>query len=155
VSANVNKGSSLPSDVKSESSTRCICKVNSYNFLDRTNNFCILCFILLLLLILDDEDDDTVDAKDKACKCKVKAKLYMTIIKNLDNNSGEYEDDSSMTMGSRKTKCRSFRDNLVEGEATVSGDGDGDDDDSDAVRDGVFVVVSLSLALFFVSIALL
>mmetsp|Transcript_36926 Transcript_36926/g.37394 ORF Transcript_36926/g.37394 Transcript_36926/m.37394 type:complete len:82 (+) Transcript_36926:389-634(+) len=81
----------------------------------------------------------------------------MTIMRNLDNNSGEYWEDSSMTMGSRKTKCRSFRDSLVEveGEATVSGDGDDVDDDSDDVRDGVVVVVSLSLAVFFVSIALL
>jgi len=154
VRAKVNNGSSLPSDVKSvESSFRCICNVNSYNFLDRTNNFCILCFILLLLLVLDEEDDDdTVDANDKACKCKVNAKLYMTIMRNLDNNSDEYWDDSSITMGSRKTKCRSFRDRLVEG--TVSGDDDDDDANDDDVLDGVVVVVvSLSL-VFFVSIDL-
>jgi len=154
VRAKVNNGSSLPSDVKSvESSFRCICNVNSYNFLDRTNNFCILCFILLLLLVLDEEDDDdTVDANDKACKCKVNAKLYMTIMRNLDNNSGEYDDESSITMGSRKTKCRSFRDVADEDGATVSGDGDDDANDDD-VLDGGVVVVSLSL-VFFVSIDL-
>jgi len=146
VRAKVNNGSSLSSDELS--SSRCICNVNSYNFLDRTNSFFILFFIFLLLLFFDDAD--TVDANDKACKCNVNAKLYITIIRNFVNNSGENWDDSSISMGLRKTKCLSFRDVAVEVEATVSGDGD---DDSDEVLDGV-VVVSLSLILFVVSIDL-
>jgi len=92
--------------------------------------------------VVDDNDDDDDDANDEACKWNVNAKLYVTIIRNFDNNAEEAEDgklSGGMTTGSRNTKCFSFCClNLVEVEAE-------DVLDDDDVLDDVVVIIVLSL----------
>jgi len=49
-------------------------------------------------LPLDDvDDDDNDDDSDIACRCNVNAKLYITIIRNFEKNSDEYNDNSSLS----------------------------------------------------------
>ena len=46
----------------------------------------VVAVVLLLLLLFDDDtDDEYTDAEsDNACRCNVNAKLYITIIRNLE-----------------------------------------------------------------------
>jgi len=48
-------------------------------------------FIVLLLLVVDDDNNDN------ACKFNVNAKLYITIMRNFEKNSDEYNDNSSLS----------------------------------------------------------
>jgi len=87
VSAKVNNG--LSCSTSSAVFSRCMSKANSYNVRDRTNSFLIffLSLFLLVVVVLLDDEDAAMNAI--ACKCKVNAKLYMTIIRNFENKTGE------------------------------------------------------------------
>ena len=107
-----------------------------------------MCFFFLLLLLLDTIDDD-----ERACKCKVNAKLYMTIIRNLDNDAEVAEGILSVGIitGSRKTKCFNFRvvESSVDAEAVLDtgGDDDDDDDDDEVQHNGVVVALLSFISL--------
>mmetsp|Transcript_53206 Transcript_53206/g.57748 ORF Transcript_53206/g.57748 Transcript_53206/m.57748 type:complete len:234 (+) Transcript_53206:509-1210(+) len=61
----------------------------------------VVAVVVLLLLLLPDFDKECTDAEsDKAWRCSVKAKLYITIIRNLEKNSDEYKDNSSKSSSS-------------------------------------------------------
>mmetsp|Transcript_62311 Transcript_62311/g.71553 ORF Transcript_62311/g.71553 Transcript_62311/m.71553 type:complete len:246 (-) Transcript_62311:213-950(-) len=56
----------------------------------------VVAVVVLKLLLLSDFDKERTDAEsDKAWRCSVNAKLYITIIRNLEKNSDEYNDNSS------------------------------------------------------------
>jgi len=98
-----------------------------------------MCFFFLLLLL------DTIDDDERACKCKVNAKLYMTIIRNFDNDAEVAEGILSVGIitGSRKTKCFNFRvvESSVDAAEAVLDTGGDDDDDDEVQHDGVVVVL--------------
>mmetsp|Transcript_56195 Transcript_56195/g.62934 ORF Transcript_56195/g.62934 Transcript_56195/m.62934 type:complete len:231 (-) Transcript_56195:211-903(-) len=61
----------------------------------------VVAVVVLKLLLLSDFDKERTDAEsDKAWRCSVNAKLYITIIRNLEKNSDEYKDNSSKSSSS-------------------------------------------------------